>query len=268
MTHTAQSPIEAVIHKELLAARKSREGLSPNSMANYKAMRDLLGNGDPYLAFTRLQHRILETLELDDDVIPMTAAAYSLGLGSASKTHLDRLNDFGTEYGFEARQSRRHSDTGIRQLARLITSNWVVHSIPTVDVYLVEQSNGSFAIMMQTSQLAYIDMRELSFSLVGADGEQKPVPLEVDEERKPSGEHEFTVERVIKTLKKPFMLKAPHRDKQRTWRMQWPGELWPCFTVTTIGALSKETTVSSQTLGNSLVITIAKLPEPSTVADT
>lgn len=66
----------------------------------------LLGDGDPLLAFTQLQDRILQTIGQADDSLPIQAAAYSLGLASDSDTHLGRLTDFGADFGFEARQAQ------------------------------------------------------------------------------------------------------------------------------------------------------------------
>ncbi|HEX7825335.1 MAG TPA: hypothetical protein VF477_10570 [Mycobacterium sp.] len=128
--HTVGAPFDEsagelteIVHNELLTARRTRHGLSAVSMSEYPNMRRLLGDGDPLVAFQRLQHRILKTLDTGDDVRAIEAATYSLGLGSAGETHLDRLVDFGNAYGYEARQVRRFSDLGVRQLARLITSN-------------------------------------------------------------------------------------------------------------------------------------------------
>ena len=97
------SLLEQRVRAELLTARKSSEGLSPNSMARCPTLTALLGDGDPRVAFTQLQTRILETIDQDDDVTPILAASYSLGFASKGATHLDRLTDFGEDYGYEAR---------------------------------------------------------------------------------------------------------------------------------------------------------------------
>lgn len=102
---------EAAVRSELLAVRKRPGGLSPHSMADCPTIVALLGDGDPLLAFTRLETRILARLELDDDVTPLNAVAYSLGLASHGRTHLERLTDFGETYGYEVRHARRHSET-------------------------------------------------------------------------------------------------------------------------------------------------------------
>lgn len=242
------------MHNELLAARKSSDGLSPTSMSRYPTMRDLLGDGDPLVAFTRLEHRILETLELGDDTAGITAATFSLGLGSAGKTHLDRLNEYGTEYGYEARQARRHSDEGLRRLARLITSNWVVHAVPFLEIFLVQQSNGSFAITMRAARQHFIDMRGIELSTVNSGGYRTPIQAETAITRTEGDE--TTVERIVATLARPLVLRAPRTDKSRTMRISWPGEVWPRFAVTVLGSLSANTAVTSQTLGNTLQVVV------------
>lgn len=249
--------LEQLVLTELLAARKSPDGLSPTSMALYTTMCDLLGDGDPLVAFTRLEHRILETLELGDDVSGIAAATYSLGLGSEGKTHLDRLNDYGAEYGYEARQARRHSDNGLRRLSRLITSNWVVHAVPAIEVFLAQQSNGSFAVTLRATRQHYIDMKGIDLSTVGADGTrtQLEVPTRVGQVKGDA----TTVERIVQTLASPFVVPAPKPDRQRAVRISWQGEVWPRFAVSVVGSLSADVVVTSQTLGNTLQITVGSV---------
>lgn len=244
------------MHNELLAARKSSEGLSPNSMAIHPVMRDLLGDGDPLVAFTRLEHRILETIELGDDITGIQAATYSLGLGSAGKTHLDRLIDYGRDYGYEARQARRHSDRGLRQLARLISSNWIVHTVPTLEIFLVQQSNSSFAVTLRATRQHHIDMRRLELFEVAQSGERRPLNLATTVAHEMPNGH---VERVCETLTEPFNLKVPESGTPRHLRVEWPGEVWPRFGVSVIGALASGLVVTSQTVGNTVQMTVEEL---------
>ncbi|CAG7574233.1 hypothetical protein FB554_2404 [Barrientosiimonas humi] len=243
---------------ELIAARKSPGGLSPTSMATYPAMRDLLGEGDPLVAFSRLEHRILETLDLGDDVTNLYAAAYSLGLASDGATHLDRLNDFGRDYGYEARQARRHSDAGLRRLARLITSNWIVHAVPTLEIFLVQQSNGSFGVTMRATRQHYIDMKGFSCETVAADGTRRPLTVGTTTE-KPSGADESTPETIVQTLATPFVLPAPTPGVPKRLRVTWPGEVWPRFAVSVVGSLSADVVLTSQTLGNTSQVSVEVL---------
>lgn len=233
------------VHQELLTARRSRNGLSPVSMANCPTMNRLLGDGDPVVAFGRLQHRILETLDTGDDVRAIEAAAYSLGLGSAAETHLDRLVEFGSTYGYEARQVRRYSDLGIQQLARLITSNWILHVVPTLEVFAAQQSDASLAIRLRTTRQNLIDMSRVESVRVDPGGERTHVEVEMSEEM-PSGRA------VVQTLLKPLILAAAEPGMPRHLRFEWKGEVWPRFVMNVIGPIHSGYVLTTQTLGNAM----------------
>lgn len=251
---TEPPAVERLVRQELLAARKSPNGLSANSMAAYPTMRDLLGDGDPLIAFQRLHHRILETLDTNDDVRAIEAAVYSLGLGSAGKTHLARLEDFGTEYGYEVRQVRRYSDKGIEQLARLITSNWIVHTVPTLEVFLVQQSNGSFAVSLRTTRQHFIDMHDVQAYEQEGDSPRTPRPTTLQaEDTAPSGS---LPSRVTETLAQPFVLKAAKPGTPRHLRFVWQGEVWPRFVLNLVGSIEDGQVITSQTLGNAMQVTV------------
>ena len=236
------------VHDELLAARRSRHGLSAISMANYPTMRRLLGDGDPLIAFQRLQHRILESLDTGDDVRAIEAAAYSLGLGSAGETHLDRLADFGTEYGYEVRQVRRYSDLGIQQLSRLITSNWIVHSVPTLEVFATQQTNASFLITLKATRPNLIDMSAVEPVEIDHAGNRAQVDAELLEEASQAD--------VVQILKKPFVLAAAQPRKPRHLRFEWRGEIWPRFVMNVVGPILPEYVLTSQTLGNAMQLSV------------
>ncbi|MGL5827496.1 MAG: hypothetical protein ACRCYU_22230 [Nocardioides sp.] len=259
------SEMEQKVYRELLTARKSPEGLSPVSMALYPTMRDLLGDGDPLTAFQRLSHRVLETLDVGDDVLAIEAASFSLGLGSNAKTHLDRLNEFGETWGYEARQSRRYSDKGIRQLARLITSNWIVHTVPTLEVFLVPQSNGSLLISLTTTRLYFVDMDDIAAYEQVGDGERATVETQLSDARARTDEDAESPEttplarKVKQTLDKPFVLKAPEPDRPRHLRFEWKGEVWPRFVVNFVNIAASGCVVTSQTLGNTLQVTVERM---------
>lgn len=223
-------------------------------MANYPTMRRLLGDGDALIAFQRLQHRILETLDTGDDVRAVEAAAYSLGLGSAGETHLDRLNDFGTDYGLEARQVRRYSDLGIRQLAQLITSNWIVHAVPTLEVFATQQSNGSLAIGLRTTRQDLIDMSPVQSFSVEPDGERTVLDADLSD-ASPSDRV------IVQTLRQPFVLLAPQQGAPRHLRFEWEGEIWPRFVMNVVGPIAPEYVLTTQTLGNAMQLSV-ELLEP------
>jgi len=209
--------------------------------------------------------RFMETLELGDDVTGIEAATYSLGLGSAQKTHLDRLNDFGQEHGYEARQARRHSDKGLRQLSRLITSNWIVHTVPTLEVFMVQQSNGSFAVTLRTTRQLFVDMHVVTVHDV--EGEAEGVPrrtprnLDMVVERQPSTSGPPPrAAREVTTLATPLTLKALEPGRARHLRFEWRGEVWPRMVMATIGSISPTVLVGSHTLGGVMQLHLDRLP--------
>ena len=247
--------LQDLVRAELLAARRSPEGLSANSMTNFPAMRDLLGDGDPLVAFKRLSHRLLETLDTKDDVRALEAAAYSLGLASAASTHLARLEEFGAEYGYEVRQVRRYSDRGIEQLTQLITSNWVVHNVPTLEVFMAQQSNGSFAVTLRTTRQWFIDMHEVE-AYERAGGEQQVAWLTTLGGSKDDATGAHAAPRVTETMERPFVLKAAEPGVPRHLRFVWNGEIWPRFALSIVGAMSAAHMVTSQTLGNTMQVSV------------
>lgn len=258
-----------LVRAELLAARRSPEGLSANSMTHFPAMRDLLGDGDPLVAFKRLTHRLLETLDTKDDVRAIEAAAYSLGLASSETTHLARLEEFGTEYGFEVRQVRRYSDKGIEQLAQLITSNWVVHTVPTLEVFMAQQSNASFAVTLRTTRQHFIDMRAVEAYEQQGDEPRTARPTVFRAETADqqtgvgsSGSPDSTSPRITETLEKPFVLRPVEAGVPRHLRFVWQGEIWPRFALSIVGTISSDQVVTSQTLGNTMQISVEMMNPP------
>lgn len=256
-----EADVEELVHRELLAVRKRSEGLSPTSITSCRTLVDLIGEGDPLIAMTRLTHRILESIELDDDATRVTAAAYSLGLGSAGRTHLDRLNDFGAEYGYEARQSRRLSDEGLRELSRLISTNWVVHAVPTVEVVVIQERDESFAIHVSTRRQWYIGMRPLLIQTQdesGARADLRPPPV-LEERSAPESDRP---REYVATLARFIRLPAPEPGPGRTLRLTWVGEIWPRFSVATMGPTSGATLVTSQCVGNTMLLTVQRDQPP------
>lgn len=254
--------LEKKVHEELLAARKTAEGLSPNAMSRYTTIVALLGDGDPAVAFARLQARILETLELGDDVIPIEAAAYSLGFASHHKTHLDRLVAFGIERGYEARQARRYSDRGVAQLASLICSNWVVHAVPSVEIYLTEQSDHSFAFTVRTRRQRFVDMHTLRIRQHTEGGGLQPLPGLPAFATVPNPADDTDPEAlwITEQLERPAHIPAARPGTPGVAiRVDWQGEIWPRFSITTVGAIHASTVVTSQTLGNTAQVTVERL---------
>lgn len=264
---------EAVVQRELLAVRKLPRGLSPHSMTGCPTIVALLGDGDPLMAFTRLETRILARLELDDDVTPLNAVAYSLGLASHGKTHLERLNDFGDAYGYEVRQARRHSDLGVQQLATLICSNWIVDTVPVINVVLTGHPDGSAEVAVATERPRFVDMCPLRIQWYRADGrpgeklhDVKPPPHFEPAAQPTHGNDSDALlpddlcvhQRLVESL----MLSPPGDEGVHGLRIAWPGEVWPCFQLQVIGPPSPDTIISSQTIGNAVVLQYQNITDP------
>jgi hypothetical protein len=141
LTHTEQLVLD-----ELLRIRKSRGGIAVEAVAQSPTICQLLGNGDPYVAYSRLRQRALEA----DTDLDIQAAIASLGFSTHGTTHLHRLDEFGLEVNLDQRQVRRHSDKGLRVLARAIASNWTVESVPELTALIVEGEPASFELHVAT----------------------------------------------------------------------------------------------------------------------
>lgn len=265
----APVPQEAV-RSELLAVRKRPEGLSPHSMADCPTIVALLGDGDPLLAFTRLETRILARLEFDDDVTPLNAVAYSLGLASHGRTHLERLTDFGETYGYEVRQARRHSDLGVQQLATLICSNWIVDTVPVVNVVLTGHPDGSADVAVATERPRFVDMRPVQIQCYHADGgpPEKLHDFTSSPRFEPAARPTYDSDgegllpddlRVCQRLVEPLILSPLGDEGTHGLRITWPGEVWPCFDTRVVGPIKSFASIF-RTVGNAITISSAQIP--------
>lgn len=268
--------IEARVRAELLAARKTSAGLSPHSIALCPTVVALLGNGDPLVAFTQFQSHLLKEIETRDDVVALEAAAFSLGFASAERTHLARLDAFGLERGYEARQARRHSDKGLRQLAHLIANNWNLYMTPVADVSVAEQLDGSIRIGIRTIRPRFIGMDELTIQRELPEGgfaRFEPAPEFVQT----GGESDTTTDGggdeadeeelgrslgglpsdllVVRRLAAPLVLRPLEADEATRLRIVWRGEMWPTWQVTVYPGASARVVVRCVVLGNMVDIT-------------
>lgn len=264
------------MHAELLAARKTSAGLSPHSIALCPTVVALLGNGDPLVAFTQFQSHLLKEIETRDDVVALEAAAFSLGFASAERTHLARLDAFGLERGYEARQARRHSDKGLRQLAHLIANNWNLYMTPVADVSVAEQLDGSIRIGIRTIRPRFIGMDELTIQRALPEGgfarfEPAPEFVQTGDENDTTtdggGDDEADEEElggplgrlpsdllVVRTLAAPLVIPPTGVDKATQLRVVWRGEVWPTWQVTVYPGASARRVVRCIVLGNTLDI--------------
>lgn len=238
---------EDAIRAELIAVRRRPGGLSPQSMAQCPVMSDLLGNGDPEVAHVQLSLKILEIIEADDDVMALEAACYSLGLTTESNTHLARLEQFGSKHFLDQRQVRRYSDRGIKQLARLIATNWTTQTVPEATAIVIGTAPSTVGFTVQLRCQRHVDMRAAKVGLWPAD-QDKPTPLDVSWKRTSEpdatwAEDEFETPEVLAI------------EQETTIRLVWRGEVWPKFTVVLTGDIDA-TMVKSETLGAACAVTL------------
>lgn len=165
--------LEERVRAELLAVRKAADGLCFATMATSPVICSLLGDGDPAVALSTFKLRALDM----QATTGLKAALSSLGLISSGRTHLARLEDFGSEHTYDQRQVRRHSDAGIRQLATTIATNWSTISVPTLDVTLTTASDNTVRAFIASSRYEFIDMRPLRVPLRQAEDEETELSL-------------------------------------------------------------------------------------------
>jgi hypothetical protein len=128
-----ETDARAAVLAELRHLRKRSEGVTVDALAATPTITHLLGAGDAQLAFTRLQHHLID--EAHERTIKAAAAA--LGLSSGSNTVLGRLEDGARDLSVDQRHVRRLSDQGLEALASFITSSWLVEAVPELTLYLV-----------------------------------------------------------------------------------------------------------------------------------
>jgi len=218
---------ETSIRDELLRARGRPGGLSPQAMAQCPVMCDLLGNGDPEVAHVQLSLKVLEIIEAEDDVMALEAACYSLGLTTAADTHLRRLEEFGTKHFIDQRQARRYSDRGVKQLARLIASNWTTQTVPEATVIVIGTAPSTVGFTIRLRCQRHVDMRKPKVGIWRVEREE-PDPLDVAWQRTSDLdglwiEDEFAAPEVLQI------------EQETTIRLVWRGEVWPKFTVVLTG---------------------------------
>lgn len=238
------SVLEERVLAELLAARKAVEGLSPTGMAACPTITGLLGDGDPLVAFTRLQDGVLAVLDQDDDALP----------------DLGRLNDFGADFGFEARQARRYSDRGVRRLARLVCSSWVVRTVPVCQLLLAQQPDGTLVVMVRIRWQWFVDMRCPRVRRLQDGGRLVPFVPEPVFTPPPDPVADPGVLWLERRLEQPLELPAPQPGRDVRLRISWPGEIWPRFSTTIAGPLPADTLVDSDMVGNAAVLGLRRTP--------
>ncbi|MDR1237004.1 MAG: hypothetical protein LBK28_02060 [Propionibacteriaceae bacterium] len=241
--------LEERVLSELLAARKQPEGLTEGLMARLPTLTALLGDGDPKAALDDLVRNVLAHSQETDDALAVTAAAYSLGLtrelDSRANTHLARLEAFGAAYGFEQRQARRHSDNGLRELTKLITSHFTTRTQPRLDLVIVTSQRDS-----GDAVTVFIDLHTHPAAPM------RPPRLGIRLDDQPSGEVALRfVPSLSKTDQTPGWshqtldrpLTVPLSQAVRL-SLRW-GPLWPQLTVMVTGERSNQFDVVTEVVG-------------------
>lgn len=223
------------VHDELRALRKIRGGVNVESIAIAPTICQLLGSGDPYVAFSRLRHQILES----DFGPSIMAAAASLGLTVERDNLLDRLQAFGNENYLEQRQVRRYSDKGLIELARMIVTNWPTETVPQLDVVIL-QSEDDFEVQLWTRHLVAVVMKDVSVTVLNGEQVSRP-PLEWQE----------LVDDAWTTAHLTGPVRVTTEVTPVSLSIVWRGELWPKFNTNLLG---NHESVTVEVLGNKMMV--------------
>ena len=236
-----ETALESAVLDELRVLRKDSSGIKVETLARAETICRLLGSGDPYVPYTRLQHFLLDATE--DRTL--RAAASSLGFASEGDTHLDRLVDAGVDLHLDQRQVRRLSDKGLAVLARLITSNWAVESVPELTAIISGQPD-FFNIHLATTRDLLVEMSLPAVAvLVGSDRTEPALDWAVSEAK--------TKQRSV--LREAITITRSTHETSVV--IIWRGELWPKFTTVWQG---RHADVAAESLGNKLMLRL-KLSE-------
>jgi hypothetical protein len=215
--------LEEAARTELLRMRKHRDGVTVAALSRTNAIRQVLGGGDPRMAYNALKHILLE----HSADLGVTAASYSLGYASDGVTHLDRLTEFGLDHGYDQRQARRYSDRGIVAVARSIGSEWTLEASPVLRLAVVRwDDEQGLEALIRTERLPFIEMQLPRVELIDARGVRTTVDCEWEEQTwtdgcRSSGQMHIPVDGID--------------SHQLALSILWPGELWPKFEVSWSG---------------------------------
>ncbi|MGK2321275.1 hypothetical protein [Gordonia rhizosphera] len=222
---------------ELRALRKRTDGASVAGLASSPTITQLVGNGDPLVAWSRLQHLALDA-EWSREI---EAACYSLGFASTSDTHLGRLEDFAAEFYMDERQARRYSDRGLIELSRLITSNWILDAVPTCDVVLNANGPTCCELYARCGHPESVRMDPPRFEVLSDAPAEELHPQWVTEQ------HDG---RCTTRFARPA---AVLLSGETSLVVRWSGEVWPKFSAQLSGSWVESTPVV-ECLGNKMMI--------------
>ena len=202
--------LEETIRRELLNLRKQRANLSPEALVHAAALSTILGDSDPRVAYNSLKHVVLSHSERR----PIMAAAYSLGFASEGTTHLDRLTEFGSEYGYDQRQARRYSDRGIAELASWITRERTIEASPVLRAQILRADDVALEVVVTTERLSFIEMQVPLLETVHKDGRREQLDTDWNE----------STGTIVQSRTSAIV---GQNDPRPALSVFWRGELWP-----------------------------------------
>jgi hypothetical protein len=208
-------PSRELVLGELKALRKLTNGASVAGVSSSPTICRLLGNGDPLVAWSRLQHLALDTPWSRD----VEAACYSLGFASNATTHLARLEEFAAAFYVDQRQARRYSDRGLLQLAQVITTNWVLDAVPSLDIVLTPCSPSEVVMYARASTPEVVGMQLPRLEVIRDNGEQRLDVEYVEEPGEQAIGYRFAQPITVEVIGETSIV------------IRWSGELWPKFSV-------------------------------------
>lgn len=209
--------------------------MTPETISDAKTICALLGGGDPRVSYTKLMHNVLA---MDQDLSTRAAAA-SLGFSSDGDTHLKRLDDFGQQVHLDQRQVRRYSDRGIRAIAKLIATNWINETVPTLTTHVIASPQG-WEVMVMTRAFYVVRMLTPQINLY-ADYEEEILQPEW------IGTEADLID--LAHLKTP--LQIGNVASMISLAIEWRGEVWPKFDVYW-GKTDQP--VASESVGNTVML--------------
>jgi hypothetical protein len=232
-----QRTLEDTVLLELQELRRATSGVTVETLARAATICRLLGAGDPFVTYNRLQHFLIDAGS--DRTI--RAAAASFGFTSEGDTHLNRLIGAESDLHVEQRQIRRLSDKGLATIARLIASNWAIESVPDLTAVIVSGASG-FEVHLRTNKPLVVEMRDPVVDVLV--GEDRSAP-DLEWVRREKGELE------VASSRRPLFVERTARATSVV--IVWRGELWPKFTVSWHGVHND---AASESLGNKLMLRI------------
>lgn len=230
------SPATAHVLGELRALRRRSAAVTVDAVATMPTLTRLLGAGDPALAYTRLQHHLLD--DAHERVIK--AAAASLGFSSGADTHLGRLEDAGQDLSIDQRHARRLSDEGLEMLAALITSSWLVEAVPSLSLTVIAEPD-QVSLLVTGEWPSIIEMNEPRLTVYEGSGEPRTVST--------GWRHGERGDVAVVSAVSPLSIQRTHQETSVA--VTWRGETWPKFACHLSGIHAD---VTVETLGNRLMV--------------